>query len=146
MSVLKQVRIARTSRVIKKNETPTPFQRAVYDLCSQVPKGKVTTYGRIAKALNSSPRAGNSLDGSLLTVVGNALRRNPYAPIVPCHRVIANNLFIGGFQGVWDLNGATAPKKLTLLKNEGVSFDSRGVIRDSRLVYDDFRVESVKLI
>lgn len=50
------------SRVVKK-PTPdkvTPFQRSVYDLCSQIPRGKVTTYGRMAKALNSSPRAGTS--------------------------------------------------------------------------------------
>ena len=74
--------------------------------------------------------------------MGNALRRNPYAPKVPCHRVIANNLFLGGFQGVWDLNGATAPKKLELLKNEGVTFDSRGYIRDTRLVFEDFQTEA----
>jgi methylated-DNA-[protein]-cysteine S-methyltransferase len=72
--------------------------------------------------------------------VGNALRRNPFAPIVPCHRVIANNLFLGGFQGVWDLSGETAPRKLALLKDEGVSFDSRGIIMDSRLVFDGFEV------
>jgi hypothetical protein len=54
--------------------------------------------------------------------------------------VIANNLFIGGFQGVWDLNGETAPKKLGLLKSEGVTFDSRGIIKDSRLIFDDFQL------
>jgi len=74
-------------------------------------------------------------------VVGNALRRNPYAPRVPCHRVIANNMFIGGFQGVWDLKGATAPKKLGLLMEEGVGFDSRGIIKDSRLIFDGFQVD-----
>lgn len=74
-------------------------------------------------------------------VVGNALRRNPYAPRIPCHRVIANNLFIGGFQGVWDLKGATAPKKLGILEDEGVGFDSRGVIKDSNLVFDEFQMD-----
>jgi methylated-DNA-[protein]-cysteine S-methyltransferase len=73
--------------------------------------------------------------------VGNALRRNPFAPVVPCHRVIANNLFLGGFQGVWDLNGATAPNKLELLKSEGVTFDSQGIITDSRLIFDEFQVD-----
>lgn len=38
----------------------TPFQASVYALTSQIPPGKVTTYGRIAKALNSSPRAGTA--------------------------------------------------------------------------------------
>lgn len=68
------------------------------------------------------------------------MRRNPFAPTVPCHRVIANTLFIGGFQGVWDLNGATAPKKLGLLKGEGVLFDSRGIITDTRLIFDGFQI------
>jgi len=45
----------------------TPFQQSVYNLCSQVPKGKVTTYGRIAKALNSSPRAGMLTFSNVLT-------------------------------------------------------------------------------
>lgn len=81
-----------------------------------------------------------------LIVVGNALRRNPFAPQVPCHRVIANNLFIGGFQGVWDLKGETAPKKLKLLKNEGVTFDSRGIITDTRLVFDGFKVDQQQAI
>jgi methylated-DNA-[protein]-cysteine S-methyltransferase len=74
----------------------------------------------------------------MLTVVGNALRRNPYAPTVPCHRVIANNLFLGGFMGVWDLSGETAPKKLLLLKGEGVEFNERGVIVDQSLLFDGF--------
>ena len=72
------------------------------------------------------------------------MRRNPFAPVVPCHRVIANNLFLGGFQGVWDLNGATAPKKLGLLKSEGVTFDSRGIITDTRLAFDEFQVDKTE--
>jgi alkylated DNA nucleotide flippase Atl1 len=81
MSVVKTARIAKTSRVIKKPlpSEVTPFQRAVYDLCSQVPEGKVTTYGRIAKALNSSPRAGSSPGSWLMKLemhcVGIHLRR-----------------------------------------------------------------------
>jgi methylated-DNA-[protein]-cysteine S-methyltransferase len=76
----------------------------------------------------------------MLMVVGNTLRRNPFAPVVPCHRVIANTMFIGGFQGVWDLKGETAPRKLGLLKSEGVAFDSRGIIVDTQLVWDGFLV------
>ena len=63
--------------------------------------------------------------------------------MVPCHRVIANNLFLGGFKGVWDLNGETAPLKLELLKSEGVRFDSKGVIIDTRLVFSGFQVEKI---
>ena len=55
----------------------TAFQSRVYDLLSQIPEGKVSTYASMSKALSSSPRA-----------VGGACRRNPFAPQIPCHRVI----------------------------------------------------------
>jgi len=58
----------------------TDFQERVYTLLKQIPRGKVTTYAAISKALNSSPRA-----------VGGALRNNPFAPEVPCHRCIASD-------------------------------------------------------
>lgn len=53
-----------------------------------VPAGKVTTYGELARALGSSSRA-----------VGQALRRNPFAPEVPCHRIVRASLDIGGYSG-----------------------------------------------
>jgi methylated-DNA-[protein]-cysteine S-methyltransferase len=55
----------------------TEFQSRVYELLSQIPEGRVSTYAAMSKALDSSPRA-----------VGGACRRNPFAPQVPCHRVI----------------------------------------------------------
>lgn len=55
----------------------TEFQSRVYALLRQIPKGRVSTYAEMAKALASSPRA-----------VGGALRVNPFAPEVPCHRII----------------------------------------------------------
>ena len=55
----------------------TSYQTRVYTLLSQIPSGKVSTYAALSKALESSPRA-----------VGGALRRNPFAPEVPCHRII----------------------------------------------------------
>ena len=55
------------------------YQERVYALLQQIPAGKVTSYAAMAKALKSSPRA-----------VGGALRKNPFAPEVPCHRCIAN--------------------------------------------------------
>ena len=66
----------------------TPFQAKVYALLKKVPKGKVTTYGALAKKLRSSPRA-----------VGQALRVKPFAPRVPCHRVVSADGSIGGFRG-----------------------------------------------
>lgn len=64
--------------------------REFAQVCSAIPKGKVSTYGALSQVLKSSPRA-----------VGQALRRNPFAPQVPCHRVIASTLELGGFSGTW---------------------------------------------
>lgn len=58
----------------------TNYQERVYALLKQIPEGRVSTYAALSKALASSPRA-----------VGGALRTNPFAPEVPCHRVIGAN-------------------------------------------------------
>lgn len=62
-----------------KNATVTPYQERVYALLQQIPSGKITSYAAMSRALNSSPRA-----------VGGALRVNPFAPEIPCHRCIAS--------------------------------------------------------
>jgi len=74
-----QIRKWTTSKSYKRS-TPTKFQQRVYDCISKIPAGKVASYGEIARKLESSARA-----------VGNALRNNPFAPVVPCHRVVASN-------------------------------------------------------
>ncbi len=62
-------------------EGVTPFERRVYEwLTKNVKRGSVITYGSLAEALKTSPRA-----------IGGAMRRNPYPIIVPCHRVVAHN-------------------------------------------------------
>ena len=86
----------------------TEFENKVYTLTSQIPQGKVSTYGAIARKLNTSPRA-----------VGNALAKNPFAPIVPCHRVIKSNGEIGGFMGAIE-NTA----KVALLTQEGIIIEN----------------------
>ena len=82
----------------------TPFQRQVWILCSSIPRGQVRTYGWMAKKLRSSPRA-----------VGQALKANPFAPRVPCHRVIAAGGKLGGYAGKWH-----SLKKRRMLAREGV--------------------------
>jgi methylated-DNA-[protein]-cysteine S-methyltransferase len=68
-----------------------PHHWAVYDLIRAIPAGKVSTYKDVCSALGTgSPRS-----------VGGALRNNPFAPRIPCHRVIASSLFVGGFKGEW---------------------------------------------
>jgi O-6-methylguanine DNA methyltransferase len=96
----------------------TVFQKRVLTTLCQVPPGKYTTYAAISKHLSSSPRA-----------VGNALKNNPFAPMVPCHRVLASDGSIGGFQGSWGRKGEEGKndgKKRDLLRREGVRFDGRG--------------------
>ena len=96
----------------------TPFQKSVLLLICQIPRGKTTTYGAISQHLSSSPRA-----------VGNALRNNPFAPQVPCHRILATGGGIGGFHGSWGKKGEKGlndDRKLELLRAEGVRFDGKG--------------------
>ena len=85
----------------------TKFQLKVWKYIKKIPKGKVKSYKEVAIGINmpNSARA-----------VANACAKNPYAPIVPCHRVIRSDGSIGGFSGQ---GGIKAKKKL--LKKEGFS-------------------------
>lgn len=90
---------------MEKKREPTAFEMKVYKVTSKIPKGKTMTYGQIAKRLRTSPRA-----------VGQALKRNPFAPKVPCHRVIMSDGGLGGFNGNKKKNIAIKRK---LLVKEG---------------------------
>ena len=79
------------------------FNEKVWKLCRRIPKGKVSTYKEIAKRLNTKA----------YRAVGNALNKNPYAPKVPCHRVVNTNGNLGGFT-------TGTKKKISLLKKEGI--------------------------
>ncbi|KAK9811855.1 hypothetical protein WJX72_011259 [[Myrmecia] bisecta] len=114
---------ARPQIQAKPARKPTVFEERLYQVCRLIPRGKVSTYGAMAKVLNSSPRA-----------VGQALRRNPYAPEVPCHRVIAASLQLGGFQGTWGATEQVASKQ-RLLKEEGVGFQE-GRLQSAQFVFD----------
>jgi methylated-DNA-[protein]-cysteine S-methyltransferase len=81
------------------------FNQKVWALCAQVPRGRVTTYGQIAQALRTRG----------YRAVGNALNRNPYAPAVPCHRVVGSGGHLTGFAG-------GLAKKQQMLAAEGVKF------------------------
>lgn len=97
----------------------TLFEKKVWSLLCQIPRGHFTTYALMSNHLSSSPRA-----------VGNALRRNPFAPEVPCHRCVATGGKLGGFKGQWpkDGEGITLDEKRMLLRNEGVKFDGSGKV------------------
>ncbi len=82
----------------------TSFKEKVYQKTSLIPRGKVSTYRAIAGALRH-PRASRA--------VGNALNKNPYAPQVPCHRVVRSDGSVGGF-------ASGTAKKIAMLKKEGI--------------------------
>ena len=82
------------------------FDRIVYAIVKRVKPGTVTTYGKIAIAMGMPKHSRH---------VGRVLSNNPYAPQVPCHRVIKADGQLGGFFGS---NGASVKAKL--LESEGV--------------------------
>ncbi len=84
------------------------FADRVYEELRKVPKGKVTTYKLLAEKLGTKA----------FRAVGSALKNNPYAPEVPCHRVIKSDGKVGGFMG--KTSGEEVAKKIVLLRGEGV--------------------------
>ncbi|HLC66515.1 MAG TPA: MGMT family protein [Candidatus Nanoarchaeia archaeon] len=92
------------------------FCSRVWVACRRIPKGKVSTYREIGKAL----------DSRAYRAIGQALRRNPYAPEVPCHRVVSSDGTIGGFQGC--CSGKPIRQKTQLLRQEGVEIKKNRIV------------------
>lgn len=84
------------------------FYPKVYKIVKQIPAGYVATYGQVA-ALAGSPKAARA--------VGLAMKLNPNAPIVPCHRVVAADGKLTGYSGIGGVEG-----KRKILIKEGVVF------------------------
>src|SRR5437868_15047631 len=93
-----------------KIENGMTFNEKVWAMTARVPRGKVATYGDIARALGTEA----------YRAVGNALNRNPYAPKVPCHRVVGSDGALTGFAG-------GVEKKRAMLAREGVKFHGQKV-------------------
>ena len=91
------------------------FNEKCYSLLKEVPKGKVTTYKELAHALNTKA----------YQAVGSAMRNNPYAPEVSCHRVVKSDGSIGGFGG--QTKGKKIQEKISLLKKEGVAIENNKI-------------------
>ena len=85
----------------------TKFQLKVWAYLSKIPRGKVKTYSQVAKAIGK-PLA--------VRAVANAIGKNPYAPKIPCHRVIRSDGSLGGYSG----KGGVKTKRF-LLKKEGIT-------------------------
>ena len=84
----------------------TPFQVKVWKYLKTIPKGQTRTYKEVAKAIKRplSYRA-----------VANAIAKNPYSPLIPCHRVIKSDGSVGGYSGKGGVK-----TKVKLLKSEGI--------------------------
>ncbi|MBW2992842.1 MGMT family protein [Candidatus Woesearchaeota archaeon] len=91
------------------------FKDRVYSLTKKIPKGRITTYKEIGKALKKK--------GQVYRAVGRALKENPYAPKVPCHRVVKSDGSLGGYRG--KLNSG---KKIQLLKKEGITVKNNKIM------------------
>lgn len=99
------------------------FEERVWKFMEKIPKGKVTTYGLIARKLNTNA----------YRAVGNACRENPYAPRVPCHRVVKSDGTVGGFGG--KTSGKTIEKKIQLLRKEGVEVRNRKIVDFEKVLF-----------
>ena len=85
----------------------TKFQLKVWNHLKSIPKGTVKTYKQVAIAINK-PKAARA--------VANACAKNPYAPKIPCHRVIRSDGDLGGYSGRGGIK-----QKLKLLRSEKVA-------------------------
>ena len=85
----------------------TKFQLKVWAYLSKIPRGRLKTYSQVAKAIGK-PLA--------VRAVANAIGKNPYAPKIPCHRVIRSDGSLGGYSG----KGGVKTKRF-LLQKEGIT-------------------------
>ena len=91
----------------------TQFQQLCYQtLKNKVPAGTVITYGGLAKLIGN-PKA--------FRAVGSAMNKNPFAPAIPCHRVVKSNGDLGGF--AYDIS-----LKIKRLQAEGVSVENGKIV------------------
>ncbi|MCD4761461.1 MGMT family protein [bacterium] len=95
------------------------FAQAVYSALKKVPQGRVTSYSALAKAIGRPGAA---------RAIGNALNKNPFAPQVPCHRVVKSNGEVGGF-------AHGTKKKIKLLKSEGIKIKNNKIIDFNLVLY-----------
>ena len=102
----------------------TDFRRKVYTALMKVPRGRVTTYGALARRIGCRSAQ----------AVGQALKANPFAPQVPCHRVVAADGSLGGFCG--ERGGQQLARKRRMLESEGVRFASDGKVASDALILE----------
>lgn len=97
----------------------TQFEKEVYAACKKIPRGRVSTYMTIAKVIGKPKGA---------RAVGNALNRNPYAPSVPCHRVVRSDGTVGGF-------ASGEKKKISILQKEKLIIANGRIVDFGKVFY-----------
>lgn len=95
------------------------LEEKVYKKLLEVPKGKVTTYGELAKAIGLK-------NGQ--RVIGKIMNKNPYPVIIPCHRVIKSDGKIGGY--AWG-----EKVKAKMLSNEGIKIENGKILDVEKSIY-----------
>jgi len=97
-----------------KKRASESFSSRVYKVLIRVPEGRVTTYKEVAKAINTKA----------YRAVGSVIAKNPYAPEVPCHRVVRSD----GSVGNYTCNGKKNPKKkIRILMSEGITIKNNKI-------------------
>lgn len=96
------------------------FKKKVYRAAKKVPAGRVTSYKEIARYMGTKA----------YRLIGRALSVNPYAPVVPCHRVVRSDGSLGGYSAAGGIK-----EKISLLKKEGVYVKNNKVVDFSRVFY-----------
>ncbi|HLD15182.1 MAG TPA: MGMT family protein [Candidatus Nanoarchaeia archaeon] len=93
------------------------FSEKVYEVCKEIPKGKISTYKEIARKLKTKG----------YRAIGNALNKNPYKNVA-CWRVIKSDGFIGGF-------ARGQNNKIKILKSEGINISKGKIINLKKQLY-----------
>ncbi len=95
------------------------IEQLVYKKLLQVPKGQITTYGELAKAVE--------LKNGQRTI-GRIMNKNPYPAIVPCHRVVNSNGKIGGYAYGIDV-------KTNMLTKEGIEIQNGKILDFEKRIF-----------
>ena len=94
-----------------------------YFLVRQIPKGRVSTYGAIAKALGNK---------NYSRAVGKYINKNPNAGTMPCFKIVKSDGSIGGF-------GLGIEDKIRRLKEDGISVKNGKIVNFKKVFFDDFK-------
>lgn len=99
-------------------EVRSEFYKKVYETVKKIPAGRVSTYSAVAHALNS--RA--------YRAVGTAMNKNPFAPVVPCHRIVKADGTVGGF-------ATGTEKKTEMLRKEGIEIRNGKIVDFDKVLF-----------